>query len=334
MIDVIDNHSGMSLLLGRPCMIHRSDCNAGRPLNCDIPAEPLSTSPDLLVAHGLPFTFAERLLQYDMACKIHDARDLGLNRVSPETYILVQDMQNQLQSLLAALPPFLRPYDPDKSFDELYQNLPLQRETVLTSISSAVYSLHRPHLADHEESRREVLSSTISALESQQRIFSLTPEHHYGMYTLSFYTIDAALLLMSTAAMYPLSAKESMQRIHQVLSRAMDNLSTMAHLNSIAGMGLTLLSRCFSRMNSTIESSLTELYESSHSHDSGPAIEELTQATALGSDFWPTDQIDSVQDLDLNDFFEEPHWKQFLDSDLLIFPPTNPVVAAKVDSSL
>jgi hypothetical protein len=315
-------------------MIHRSDCDTDRPLDCDIPAEPLTTSPDVLVAHGLPFTFAERLFQYDMACKIHDARDLGLNRVSPETYILVQDMQNQLQSLLAALPPFLRPHDPDTSFDELYQHLPLQRETVLTSISSAVYSLHRPHLATHEESRREVLSSTMSALQSQQRIFALTPEHHYGMYTLSFYTIDAALLLMSTAAMYPLSANASMQRIRQVLSKAMNNLSAMAHLNSIAGMGLTLLNRCFSRMNSVIESSLDEVHESSH--DLGPTLQEMAQAqaAALDSDFWPTDHVDSVPNLDLNDFFKEPYWKQFLDSDLLMSPPADTVVTEDKESWL
>jgi hypothetical protein len=331
---MIDNRSGMSLLLGRPSMIYRSDCNTGRPLDCDIPSEPLTTNPDVLVAHGLPFTFAERLLQYDVACKIHDARELGLDRVSPETYVLVQDMQNQLQSLLVALPPFLRPHDPDTSFDELCQYLPLQRETVLTSISSAVYSLHRPHLANHEESRLEVLSSTMSALESQERVFALTPERHYGMYTLSFYIIDAALLLMSTAAMYPLSAKESMQRIRQVLSRAMSNLSAIAHLNAIAGMGLTLLNRCFSRMNSILEASLDEVHVSNHSHDLASNLQETSQAqaTAVLNNSWPTDQIEFVPNIDLNDFFEEPYWKQFNDSNILMSPPTNTNAAENVES--
>jgi hypothetical protein len=34
-------------------MIQRSDCNTNKPLDCDIPQEPLTTSPDMLVARGL-----------------------------------------------------------------------------------------------------------------------------------------------------------------------------------------------------------------------------------------------------------------------------------------
>jgi len=313
----------MSLLLSRPAMIHRNDCRAGRPISCDIPANPLTIDPDVLVANGLPFLFAERLFQYDVACKIHDARDLGLDHVSSETYILVQDMQNQLQSLVTALPDFLRPQNPDTIFDELYDRLPLQRETVITSVSSNVYSLHRPHLASHEESRLEVLNSTMSALESQDRVFAMTPQHYYGMYTLSFYTIDAAMLLMSTAAMYPASAKSSVQRIRQILSRAMDNLSAMASVNTIADTGLTLLNRCLAQMNLALETSVSEVDDSSLSHNLELTLQEMTQAQATmpEGELWPTDPSDAVPDLDSIAFLEESHWTASNDWDLLPSPP-------------
>lgn len=318
-----ESHSGMSLLLGRPAMIHRNDCRNGRPINCDIPAEPLTTDPNVLVGNGLPFLFAERLFQYDVACKIHDARDLGLDHVSSETYILVQDMQNQLQSLVAALPDFLRPQDPDTIFDELYDRLPLQRETIITSVSSNVYSLHRHHLASHEESRCEVLSSTMSALESQDRVFAMTPQHHYGMYTLSFYTIDAAMLLTSTAAMYPASAKCSVQRIRQILSRAMSNLSAMASVNTIADTGLTLLNRCLAQMNLALDTSVHEAHDRSYSHNLELTLQEMTQsqATTSESESWPTGSTDSVSDLDPTSLSQDPHWTQFIESELLLSPP-------------
>ena len=323
-IYIIDNHSGMSFLLGRPCMIHRSDCNTSRPLNCDIPTDPLTTSPDVLLAQNLPFSFAERLLQYDMACKIHDVRDFGLNRVSSETYVLVQEMQNQLESLMTDLPLFLRPQDPDTSFDELYLYLPFQRESVLTSISSAVYALHRPYLTSHEESRRVVLSHTMSALESQQRVFANTPKHHHGMFTLSFYTIDAALLLMTTAATYPPSAEESLQRIRQVLRTAMENLSTMANVNAIAGTGLALLNRCFLQMNSVLGSSIDYIHSSNYRHGSGPISQGVAQnqAAVLESDFWPADQVDSGLNLDFADILEELDWGNLAEPDFSLFPPT------------
>jgi hypothetical protein len=315
-------------------MIHRNDCKHGRPLNCDIPAEPLTTDPNVLVADGLPFLFAERLFQYDVACKIHDARDLGLDHVSTETYILVQDMQNQLQSLVAALPDFLRPQDPDTIFDELYDRLPLQRETVITSVSSNVYSLHRPHLATHEESRREVLSSTMDALDSQDRVFAMTPRHHYSMYTLSFFTIDAALLLTSTAAMYPTSAKGSVQRIRHILSRALNNLRAMASANTIADTGLTLLNRCLLPMNLALDTSADGVDDSSYSHNLDLTLQAMTQAQATTSEgeFWPADPIDAVPESDPINFPQEPHWTQFNDSDLLLLPPED-TIASEISGS-
>ena len=302
----------MSLLLSRPAMINQNDCRTSRPINCDIPADPLTTDPSVLVANGLPFLFAERLFQYDVACKIHDARDLGLDYVSSETYILVQDMQNQLQSLVAALPNFLRPQNPDTIFDELYDRLPLQRETIITSVSSNVYSLHRPHLATHAESRREVLSSTMDALDSQDRVFAMTPRHHYSMYTLSFFTIDAALLLTSTTAMYPASAKGSVQRIRHILSRALNNLTAMASANTIAETGITLLNRCLLQMNLALNTSVEELDDPNYSHNLESTLQAMTQAQTATSDddFWPADPIDAVPDLNSIAFLEEPHWTQ------------------------
>jgi hypothetical protein len=335
MSDIIDSDSGMSLLLGRPAMIHRNDCRNGRPLNCDIPAEPLTTDPNVLVADGLPFLFAERLFQYDVACKIHDSRDLGLDHVSPETYILVQDMQNQLQSLVAALPNFLRIQNPDTIFDELYDRLPLQRETIITSVSSNVYSLHRPHLATHEESRREVLSSTMDALDSQDRVFAMTPRHHYSMYTLSFFTIDAALLLTSTAAMYPASAKGSVQRIRHILSRALNNLRVMASANTIADTGLTLLNRCLLQMNLALDTSVDEVDDSSYSHslESIPQAMTQTQATTSEGGIRPADPIDAISNLGAINFLEEPHWTAYNGSDFLLLTPEDTIAAGNLGSS-
>ncbi|KAE8372615.1 fungal-specific transcription factor domain-containing protein [Aspergillus bertholletiae] len=241
----------MALVLGRPMMINNCDCDTQLPIDCDIPDFPsrtvpmtLSTNPD----KQRPTSLSASLVRYFISTKVHLIRELKLDTPYPVEYSMVGTLHEQVLTILTSTKPALRYQDPDTSCDSQYPYLPQQREELLTVVYTFLMALHRPHISSHMQSRRAVLQAAIIVLDSQQRLFDLTKLHHYMLCHLSFYTVDAAILLSVVTALYPQQSFEDMSNIHRALQQSIARLSMMAPVNPTAKSGLDVIQRCYQRL--------------------------------------------------------------------------------------
>jgi hypothetical protein len=86
-------------------------------------------------------------------------------------------------------------------------------------------TLHRPHIVAHVESRTAALKAPIVTLEFQQRSFGGMKTSHYKLFSLSFYTIDTAILLSIIAAIYLPLKSEITSKVDGVFLQAVKRLT-------------------------------------------------------------------------------------------------------------
>lgn len=247
----------MALVLGRPMMVSNFDCDTQLPIDCDIPDRPSRTVPVSLSnspENGSTSTSAS-IVRYSISAKVHLMRELRLDRPHPKDYHMVGVLHQQVLAILDNTKPVLRHQNPDTSWDLQFPYLAQQREELVTIVFTFLTALHRPHLSTHVDSRRAVLQAGIVVLDSQQRLFDRTKPHHYTLCHLSFYTVDAAILLSAVIALYPQQIPEDTSNVHRVLQQAVVRLSKMAPVNPTAKSGLDVLRRCYQSHQGPSESS-------------------------------------------------------------------------------
>lgn len=236
------------MILGRPRTIHPDDCDVKEPIECNIPQYPFTSVPgtqDAVGERDRPNTVSQNLFLYRLSDVWHTVKALKADRPCPKDYSVIQRLHDQVNSILDQLPPTLRHWNPNKSWDDQYPYLSQQREDILTKANLLLMALHRPHIEHHVESRRAGLQAAIVILDSQHRSFMQTRPHQYKLFGLSFYTIDASLLLSVVAAKHlPQKNDEVMAKIDYVLRQAMDRLSAMYSYSPIARSGLAILRQC------------------------------------------------------------------------------------------
>lgn len=237
------------MILGRPRTIHPDDCDMTEPIECNIPPNPAITVPGSqqdLRDRDRPNTVSQNLFLYRLSNVWHTAKALKADKPYPEDYTIVRRLHDQINSILDLLPPTLRYESPDRSWDAEYSYLNQQREDLLTKANLMIMAIHRPHMEHHVESRRAALQAALVILESQNRSFSSIGPHHYKLFGLSFYTIDASLLLSLVAGKYsPHENTEFMARIDYTLQQAMDRLGVMYSYSPIARCGLAIIRQCY-----------------------------------------------------------------------------------------
>ncbi|KAE8362189.1 fungal-specific transcription factor domain-containing protein [Aspergillus caelatus] len=241
----------MALVLGRPMMINNCDCDTQLPIDCDIPELPSRTVPMTLSANPdkhRPTSLSASLVRYCISAKVHLIRELKLDTPYPVDYSMVGTLHEQVLTILKGIKPALRHQDPDTSCDSQYHYLPQQREELLTVVYTFLMALHRPHISSHAQSRRAVLQAAIVVLDSQQRLFELTELHHYMLCHLSFYTVDAAILLSVVTSLYPQQSSEDTSDIYRALQQSIARLSMIAPVNPTAKSGLDVIKRCYQRL--------------------------------------------------------------------------------------
>lgn len=310
----------MAMILGRPRAINIDDCDAVMPTDCNIPKDPSKTVPTIMAADGynkLPSSVSASLIRYALAGKVHEMRALKLDRPHPKDPSLIQTFHEQIVSILDNAPPVLRPKHPDTSWDSHHSYLAQQREELLTLFNMFLMTLHRPHIATRAESRSAASQAAIVILESQQRLFDLSGTHHYKLFGLSFYTIDAAILLSFITALYPSKSPEVMLQVDQILQQAVSRLALMEPHNSIARTGLDILQRCYHRLKETLESSGTtrsantlqdlqrELNDegSLHQQDSQPGL--CSPSRQIDVEFLTADILETTNDFDMAYWLEQ-----------------------------
>jgi hypothetical protein len=241
----------MAMILGRPRAINVDDCEIKTPLECNIPDDPSITVPmamQLDKAQDYPTTVSAALFRYALAGKVHEMRALKVDKPHPKDYSAIQALHDQVLLLSDKLPPYLRHKNPDTSLDSKYQYLPQQREELLTVVNLFLMTLHRPHIVTNTESRKAALQAAISTLEAQRRYFNQTSKHHYKLFMLSYFTIDASILLSLMMILYPPSSDDQKLYVDQVLRQAIERLTLIEAYNPMAKSGLALLQPCYRRL--------------------------------------------------------------------------------------
>jgi len=246
------------MILGRPRTITPDDCDIRTPMDCNIPRDPSTTVP-MTLEHagnqGIPNSVSTNLFLYKLSNMYHKLKALKADRPCPKDYSVIQRLHNQVNMMLDGVPPTLRHENPDTSWDSQYPYLLQQREDILSKANLFLMALHRPHIATHAESRRAALQAAIVTLESQHRSFGQMNRHHYKFFGLSFYTIDASILLSVVTAMYLSLKDEVICNIDRVLQQAMDRLTAMEAHNPMAKSGLEILRRCYQKLKDCCEGS-------------------------------------------------------------------------------
>ncbi|OAG42587.1 hypothetical protein AYO21_03172 [Fonsecaea monophora] len=253
-----------AMILGRPRAIHPDDCDVEEPIECNIPPDPSSCvpgSPEVIGGRDRPNTVSSNLFLYRLSNVWHAAKGQKADRPWSIDYSVVQQLHDQVHLIMGRLPLTLRYENPDLSWDDQYPYLRYQREDILTKANLMLVALHRPHIKYRAESRRAALQASIVILDSQHRSFIMARPHQYKFFGLSFYTIDASLLLSVVTARYlPQMDSAVMAKIDSILQQAMNRLSAMHSYSPIARSGLTILSQCYNVLQMRLERSTATWY--------------------------------------------------------------------------
>ncbi|KIV91559.1 hypothetical protein PV10_06087 [Exophiala mesophila] len=245
-----------AMILGRPRAIHPDDCDVEEPTECDIPQDPSTCVPatQVVLERDRPNTVSSNLFLYRLSNVWHTVKALQSDRHYPTDYSVVQQLHDRVNHIMDRLPPTLRHERPNLSWDNQYPYLRQQREDILTKANLVLMALHRPHIKYRAEARRAALQAALVILDSQHRSFMMARPHQYKLFGLSFYTIDASLLLSVVTATYlPQKDSEVVVKIDHVLCQAMNRLSIMHSYSPIARSGLAILRQCYHVLRTRLE---------------------------------------------------------------------------------
>jgi hypothetical protein len=302
-----NSNSHMALILGRPRTINASDCTIKTPIDCNFPTDPSKTVPTTTSEDEAPSSYSPHLFHYALGQKVHEMLSLGANKRHLKDYDIVKALHDQVVSLLNAVPPGIRPENPDVSWDSKRPDLPKKRQHILGAATSFLMALHRPHVAAHSESRQAAVQAALDCLEAQQRLFELVSRHHYKIYTLSFYTIDAAVFLSSIIIVDPRVDQHLLEQINRALLQAIDRLELMKERSPMAKSGALILTTCFQKIQQSSYQKVLKMQESTRTktgfvNHGDPAVREpqrpcvnlindtvkaLHEAQNLGDDWAP-----------------------------------------------
>lgn len=300
----------MAVVLGRPRMINKQDCNIKPPLDCAFPENPSKTIPLASESTASPFSIVS--FRYRLAQKIHEIRFHGADQRCPSDYAVVLSLHDQVTSLLTDLPLFLRPNNPDTSWDAACPYLPIHREEVVNNINAVLMALHRPHINTHVRSRQAALEAGLACLGSQQRIAQTVSPQQNRYFGCAFYTINAVLLVSAVTLLYPPDDLDQQNVIASSLTQAICRLTAIEGVNLIAKSGINIARRCYRKVQACFDES------SSSKASAGPEMVPSLTPELSTSNYGPHDtsnigsvdlsnvqfdpQIDSFATLDGTDF--------------------------------
>ena len=188
------------------------------------------------------------LFQYAVSQLTHKAMSLGVHKPHIKDYTIIDQISQQVVSLVDDLPAAARPLNPDVSWDSRCPNLPKQRFQISITANSFIMALHRAHAKVRTASRQTAVQAALSSLDAQDRLFELVGKHHYKVYTLSFYTIDAAIFLAVTTAEHPPTDPEVIEQLHHALRQAIRRLGLLSQRSGMAKTGERMLTYCYQKM--------------------------------------------------------------------------------------
>lgn len=252
-IFIMDSH--MSVALGRPRGVNREDCSTPVPIDCDYPREPSRAVPMSTNHHTQPpNTFSPIIFSIALSHKYHDLMSIRASKLDLKDYGRITSLHNEVESLLTELPPALRPYFPDTTWDREKPQLAVARLRLLTTANIFLLALHRPYLATHMASRTAAMEAALTISKAQQDLFALVPQSHHKLFGYSFYTIDTGIFVTAATLKHPASDMAMNVRVLQALQQACARLSCAEDRSSIARTGKVVLQRCCDLLEATVPS--------------------------------------------------------------------------------
>ncbi|KAL9616594.1 MAG: hypothetical protein Q9160_008539 [Pyrenula sp. 1 TL-2023] len=252
-----------------------------------------------------------------------------------QDYGLIRRMHNDIIGLFNQLPPTVRPDSPDTSFDKECPFLPLQRQCASSIGQAFLMALHRPHMAQHEESRQAAIKAALDCLQAQQALFDVCGEQFYKMYTLSFYTIEPSIFLSATALGSEALDRVTVESILAAVGQGITRFTMMKRRSTIARSGLPILSNCYQKLSKKIiELNSLSGMPNDTSNDvqlsSEPNATWLSEQDLGPMDFQQIDQIPFETDLflppDTLDYLATI--EQFDPSTLTVFPDDGDIASS------
>lgn len=146
------------------------------------------------------------------------------------------------------LPSTHRFDNPDRSWDAECPFLPAQRELLVCHTNAFLLGLHRPYILQTERDQDRALTACIAILDSQERLFHAFDVQYYKLYSLSFFTFDAAVMLSVILVSNPGYHIDVFPRALQSLADAVSRLRIIAERITLANTGCTVIQALVARL--------------------------------------------------------------------------------------
>lgn len=228
--------------------INLRDCQVSPPVDCVVPKVRTARLPT--AQYGVPSTLTARLLEYQLALRIPEILALHALGKYPagQDHNKLEELHQFATHFQKTLPATHRFENPDTSWDTDCSCLPAQRELLVCHTNAFILGLHRPYILMSEIDQERAVAAALAILDSQKRLFHQFDVQYYKLYSLSFFTFDAAVMLSVVLISRPRKYTDIYPRALQCLADALDRLQTIAERISLAKTGGAVVQALLSRV--------------------------------------------------------------------------------------
>ncbi|KAG0650151.1 Short-chain dehydrogenase reductase [Hyphodiscus hymeniophilus] len=241
--------SSMALALGRPMFVNLKECTVTAPLDCEIPIDRLRRVPVARSEADRPTAITERLLRYKLSKRFYEIRELENEGPIPKDSEKVKELHQYALDFRKSLPCIFATTKPDTKWDADCTFIPIHRELLSYLVDAFLMALHRPYIFTREKSQLQVYQSSLGILDSQEKLFQTIRVSDKSFYmAVTFPTFDAAVILAVVLVSSPERYHESFSRPYQSLKNALDRLTFIGSIMTLAKVGADILQATLSRV--------------------------------------------------------------------------------------
>jgi hypothetical protein len=239
----------MAMALGRTMFIDLKQSTTTAPLDCIIPPDRLKHVPVSRKETEAPTPLTERIYRLEVTRRFREIRELESQGSLPSTPEKVRELHHFIETFRKNLPDYYRVKDPDRSWDDKCPFLQTHRELMVFLTESFLMALHRPYVFTREKSQKQVYTSALAILDSQDRLWDVTRTTQTQFFIgLTFPTFDAAVLLAVVLVSNPERYHETFQRPFKTLQNAFVRLSEIGTVFGLAKTGAEILDTTIRRV--------------------------------------------------------------------------------------
>jgi hypothetical protein len=239
----------MSLALGQPMFINQKEVTVTAPLDCETPVDYLRRVPVARSDSEQPSPIAERLARIEMSNRFCEVKELAAEGPIPRNPEKVKELHQFAIEFRKNLPGFFQTTNPDTKWDKICPFIPIHRELLAYMADAFSMLLHRTYIFTREKCQRQVYDSSLSILDSQDRLFAFARNSQSSFYiSLTFPTFDAAVLLAVVLVSNPERYHKNFERPYQSLKRALERLEFIGAVFPLAKTGADILHTALRRV--------------------------------------------------------------------------------------